>query len=166
MTWGRKWKPMRRVKTTTSSDLGITNGFRSGLEDRNAEHLVKLGCAVTYEEHTLEYPQPTKLRKYTPDFILNNGVVVETKGRFVTADRQKHILIKQAHPDLDIRFVFSNPHQTISKQSKTTYAMWCEHKGFKWAAVVVPKEWADEPPIKKRIEAANKALKWKPKKGS
>jgi hypothetical protein len=152
------------VKTKTSSDLGVTNGFRSGLEDRNAAHLDGLGVKVTYEEHTLEYPQPTKLRRYTPDFILPNGIIIETKGRFITADRQKHLLIKQAHPDLDIRFVFSNAHQTISKQSKTTYARWCEHKGFLWAAVVVPEEWINEPSSKKAVEACKKALGWKPKR--
>ena len=155
---------MRRVKTTTSSKLGIENGFRSGLEDRNAKLLLKYGVGVSYEEHTLEYPQPLKLRKYTPDFILDNGIVIETKGRFVTADRQKHLLIKAAHPDLDLRFVFSNPHQTISKQSKTTYAMWCDHKGFRWAKEEIPDAWIKEPPLKKRTEAASKALNWQPKK--
>lgn len=164
MGWKTRWKPIRRVKTTTSSKLGIENGFRSGLEDRNAALLVKYGMGVSYEEHTLEYSQPPKLRKYTPDFILDNGIIIETKGRFVTADRQKHLFIKQCHPDLDIRFVFSNPHQTISKQSTTTYAKWCEHKGFKWAAEEIPKEWINEAPTKKRVEAAQKALNWKPKK--
>lgn len=165
MIWKRQWARPRRVKTKTSSDLGIEHGFRSGLEDRNAKHLLTLGQRVVFEEHTLEYTQPGRLRRYTPDFILDNGIVVETKGRFITADRQKHILIKEAYPDLDLRFVFSNPHQTISKQSKTTYAAWCEHKGFLWADKVVPVEWTREPPIKRRIDAAAKALGWKPKKG-
>ncbi len=64
--------------------------------------------------------------------------MVETKGRFLTADRQKHILIKDQHPALDIRFVFSNPNTRISKQSKTTYAMWCETHGFLYAPKTIP----------------------------
>jgi hypothetical protein len=153
----------RKHKTKTSSDLGLEHGFRSGLEDLNAKHLIEKGQKVSYEEHSLEYSQPAKLRKYTPDFILSNGIVVETKGRFLTQDRQKHLMIKLCHPDLDIRFVFSNPNQTISKQSKTTYADWCRHKGFQCAAKVVPTAWIAEPPTVKRLNAANRALKWRPK---
>jgi Phage endonuclease I len=111
----------------------------------------------------MEYSQPAKLRKYTPDFILANGIVIETKGRFITQDRQKHLAIKECHPDLDLRFVFSNPHQTISKQSKTTYAKWCDTKGFKWAKGDVPMEWINEPPTAKRLAATKRALKWEPK---
>lgn len=152
----------RKVKTKTSTKLGLEHGFRSGLEDANAAYLVSRGQKVSYEGYTLEYTQPVKRRKYTPDFPLSNGIIIETKGRFVTADRQKHLMIKACHPDLDIRFVFSNPHQTISKQSKTTYAMWCESKGFKWAAKLIPDSWINEAPTKKRLEAAKKALGWEP----
>ena len=155
------WKRTTRVKTKTSSKVGLKHGFRSGLEDRNAKVLDELGVDVLYEQHTLEYIQPGKVRKYTPDFILPNGIVIETKGRFITADRQKHKMIREAHPDLDLRFVFSNPHQTISKQSRTTYAMWCAHLGFKWAHSEIPETWIRERPTKKRVEAAAKALGWK-----
>jgi hypothetical protein len=69
---------------------------------------------------------------------------IETKGRFMVADRQKHILIKEQHPDLDIRFVFSNPKQRISKSSRTTYAMWCEKHGFLYAKESIPNAWLKE----------------------
>ncbi|MBZ5882545.1 endonuclease I, partial [Escherichia coli] len=59
-------------------------------------------------------------------------------------DRQKHLLINAQHPELDIRFVFSNPKARISKTSQTTYADWCERHGFKYAAKVIPQEWIDE----------------------
>ena len=77
---------------------------------------------------------------YGPAY-LSNGVIVETKGRFVTADRQKHKLIKEQHPTKDIRFVFSNPNAKIGKKSTTTYAMWCDKHGFKFAKGFIPKEW-------------------------
>ena len=54
------------------------------------------------------------------------------------------ILVKQQHPELDIRFVFSNSRQKISKQSKTTYGMWCEKHGFLYADKTVPQEWLNE----------------------
>lgn len=81
---------------------------------------------------------------YTPDFVLANGIIVETKGRFITSDRQKHLMIKEQHPDLDIRFVFSNPNSKLYKGSKTTYADWCDKHGFKWAKEEIPLEWIKE----------------------
>ena len=69
------------------------------------------------------------------------ALVIETKGRFVTADRQKHLLVKEQHPDLDVRFVFQNSRARISKTSKTTYADWCNKHGFTFADKRVPEEW-------------------------
>ena len=139
----------------------MKDGFRSGLEDANAAHLLGLGQPVHYEKRTLTYVQPETFRKYTPDFILDNDIVIETKGEFKTADRQKHKMIAACHPFLDLRFVFSNPHMTISKKSNTTYAMWCDRHGFKWAAKLIPEEWTTEPTNNARKAAIRKALKWK-----
>ena len=120
------------------------DGKRSGLESQVASQLDKLGVQYTYEKDVIHYTKPQKPAKYTPDFVLPNGIIVETKGRFVTADRQKHKSIKEQHPQLDIRFVFSNPNQKIGKKSNTTYAMWCEKHGFQFAKGFVPKEWLSE----------------------
>ncbi|MFG1395891.1 PDDEXK family nuclease [Roseixanthobacter pseudopolyaromaticivorans] len=155
-----------RTKTTpplTSEARAEAEGYRSGLEEKLAAQLKKAGEPVVYEEHTLHYKQPEKPRRYTPDFILKNGIVVESKGRFVTADRQKHLFIKADHPALDIRFVFSNPNAKIGKTSKTSYAMWCGKYGFLYAARWIPQEWLDEPPDLTRIIAAGAALGWAPK---
>ena len=54
-------------------------------------------------------------RTYTPDFVLPNGIILETKGQFISDDRRKHKLIKQQHPDLDIRFVFTNSKSKLSR---------------------------------------------------
>ncbi len=108
-------------------------GFRSGLEEQIALELKQAGVDAAYESETVTYEQPAKTRKYTPDFILPNGVIIETKGRFVTADRQKHKMIKASNPGLDIRFIFSNPNARIGKKSKTTYAMWCDRYDFQYA---------------------------------
>ena len=117
--------------------------FRSGLEERTAKYLKKLKVKFTYENLKIRW-QDLRYRTYTPDFVLANGIIVETKGRFITSDRQKHLMIKEQHPDLDIRFVFSNPNSKLYKGSKTTYADWCDKHGFKWAKEEIPLEWIKE----------------------
>ena len=135
---------MPRIQRTKTSDPGLKHGYRSGLEQAVAIQLASLcGGPVKYEDpqSVIKYTPPSKVRRYTPDFVLPSGIIVETKGRFVTADRMKHLHIKAEHPDLDIRFVFSNSKQRISKTSKTTYADWCRKHGFQFADKEVPKEW-------------------------
>lgn len=121
-------------------------GFKSGLEYANALHLANLGVAVRYEPEDcrIHYVQPEKDRAYLPDFILPNGVIIECKGQFTLEDRQKHLWIKQQHPELDIRFVFSNPNEKIRKGSPTTLAKWCDKYGFKWAEKLIPTVWVKE----------------------
>ena len=135
--------PRRAPKS--AREVGLVHGFRSGLEDAVAAQLAAAGIKSDYESIRIEYVKPERKAKYTPDFPLPNGIIVETKGRFMTDDRQKHLLIKNQHPKLDIRFVFSNPNQRISKTSTTTYAMWCDKHGFIYAAKRIPEAWLKEP---------------------
>jgi hypothetical protein len=129
----------------TAKQVAIKYGFRSGLEERVAEQLDKLGIEYTYEKVKLKYIKPASSHVYTPDFQLPNGIIVETKGRFLAPDRQKHLLVKKHNPELDIRFIFSNSNARISKTSKTTYAMWCRKNGYLFSDKTIPKEWLDEP---------------------
>jgi hypothetical protein len=131
-------------KSLSRNDAGLKHGFRSGLEETTADWLVRHGIDFGFEDRVILYEKPARTSKYTPDFNLPNGLIIETKGRFVTADRQKHLLVKKQHPELDIRFVFSNSNARISKQSKTTYAMWCEKHGFKYADKTIPTAWIAE----------------------
>ena len=124
---------------------GIANGYRSGLEVRVAEQISTAGIKVEYEATKVHFMQPEKSRYYSPDFILPNGIVVETKGRFMTADRQKHKWVKEQHPNLEIRFVFSRAAQRLSKQSPTTYGAWCHQHGFQYADLLIPSFWLAEP---------------------
>lgn len=128
----------------TAKQVATKYGFRSGLEERIAEQLDQLGVEYTYEKVKLKYIKPASSHVYTPDFVLANGIIVETKGRFLAPDRQKHILVKRHNPELDIRFVFSNSNARISKASKTTYAMWCRKNGYKFADKTIPEEWLNE----------------------
>lgn len=118
----------------------IKNGYRSGLEERVSRELEDAG--VKYEYEVLKIPYDIiEQRKYTPDFVLSNNVIVETKGRFTTADRKKHLLIQKQHPDLDIRFVFQNSKAKLYKGAKSTYGQWCDKHGFMYADKSVPEGW-------------------------
>jgi hypothetical protein len=118
--------------------------YRSGLEEAVADQLKQAGIEAAYEEEKIHYVTPATPHKYTPDFRLPNGIYIETKGKFETADRKKHLLVKAQNPDLDIRFVFSRSKSTISKTSKTTYAMWCEKNGFLYSDKWIPEAWLKE----------------------
>jgi hypothetical protein len=132
-------------KQLTAKQAGVKHGWRSGLEELVGKQLDDLGVAYEYEKLTIHYTVPARKAKYTPDFeILSNGIIVETKGLWTVQDRQKHLLVRQQNPLLDIRMVFSNPRQRISKASKTTYANWCDKHGILWAAKLIPEEWIHE----------------------
>ena len=136
---------MAKKKVTKSSKwVAKKYGFKSGLEENISNQISEKGIVVEYETEQVEYIIPASSHNYNPDFKLPNGIRVETKGRFVLADRKKHLLVKEQHPELDIRFVFSNSKNKINKKSKTTYADWCEKNGFKYADKVIPDEWFDE----------------------
>ena len=135
-------KAVRQPALGTSK--AIKNGYRSGLEDRISDQLKSLSVPVKYEEFKIKYLVPESLHTYTPDFELPNGIIIESKGRFVAADRKKHLLVQQQHPKLDIRFVFSNSKAKISKGSKTSYADWCIKHGFLYADKLIPEEWINE----------------------
>lgn len=136
------------IQTLHKKGIGVRHGFRSGLEERVADQLKSLEIDFGYEtkDSVINYEKPVTQHRYTPDFTFKEPVkiIIETKGRFLTADRQKHLLIKKQHPELDIRFVFSNSRARISKSSNTTYAAWCEKHGFKYADKLIPKDWLKE----------------------
>lgn len=146
MAWKRKW-PTKHNK----------NAYRSGLEVANSKHLKAFGIPVNFETHKIPFSQPAKNRHYTPDFILPNGIIIETKGQFSSGDRQKHLWVRDQHPDLEIRFVFSYNKTKIYSGSKTTCAMWAEKYGFKYAEKLIPATWWEEP-VNPKWLAANDVL--------
>ena len=100
-----------------------------------------MGGQAQYEARTVRYQVPAAEHRYTPDFVLGNGVIVEAKGRFDAADRARHLLIRAQHPDLDIRFVFQRASLPICKGSRTTCVDWCRRHGFQYADGAVPPSW-------------------------
>lgn len=118
-------------------------GYRSGLEEDTAKFLKQKGVKFTYEEFKIKWIDP-KTKTYTPDFVLANGIIIETKGRFISTDRAKHLAVRDQYPELDIRFVFTNSRTKLYKGSKSTYGMWCDRHGFKYADRFIPDEWLKE----------------------
>jgi hypothetical protein len=132
------------------------SGRRSKFEDTIAEDLDERGIKYTYETWSYEYDEP--LRKnlarcsecgsrsllrtgwYTPDFFLENGTIIETKGRFTAADRRKMVAIQRGHPNLDIKMLFMRDNK-IHKRSDTYYSDWCMENNYDFSIGEVKEEW-------------------------
>ena len=132
---------------------------RSGLEDEVEKQLKRLKVPYRYEDAVdkVEYLIPSAFHTYNPDFVITTKsgkeIIIEAKGVWDKIDRDKHMLIRQQHPELDIRFVFSYSKGKIRKGSKTTYRDVCEGKlrtkpfkgtTWKYADKLIPREWMDE----------------------
>lgn len=138
-------KPHWTQRVNHSKAKGLQAGFRSGLEEKNAQHLERLGVPVEYETLRVPYVIPQKLHHYTPDFPLPNGIIVETKGIWDSTDRAKHLYVKLQYPELDIRLVFTRAKSPIYPGSSTTLGEWADKHGFRWAEKLIPLEWLKEP---------------------
>ena len=117
--------------------------YRSPLEALCALNFQRRGIKFEFEVDRIPY---TVERTYLPDFKLPNGIYIETKGWFKPEDRTKHLAVRKQNPDVDIRFVFDKANNKLPKGSNTTYGMWCDNYGFKWAEKIVPQSWIEEKP--------------------
>lgn len=129
--------------------------YKSKFEKRIAKQLKDAKVRFEYEKHSYKYQSKVRsaakcgacgstsivvLRSYTPDFFLDSGIIIETKGKWTAADRYKMLDVREAHPLLDIRMLFMCDNK-ISRVSKTRYSTWCEKNGLKFAVGKVPQEW-------------------------
>lgn len=121
-----------------------TGRYRSKFEATVAKALRSLGVKFGYENTKLNYVVPQRVASYTPDFVLPNGIIVECKGRFTLEDRKKMLYVIASNPDKRIRLLFQNSRVKINKNSKTTYADWCDKNGIIWAEGEIPKSWIKE----------------------
>jgi hypothetical protein len=135
------------MKKYTFNATALRLGFRSGLEAQAAQELKVAKVTYEYEakDKKLAYTKPSSKHKYNPDFSFpDSNIIIETKGIFSSADRAKMLLVRDQHPEVSIRFVFSNMNARIGKKSKTTYALWCERNGFQYANKHIPSAWIEE----------------------
>ena len=130
------WRSKSKVRRNAQK-----KGYRSGLELKVSEQLNEAKISFGYEDTVIPYTKPATKHKYTIDFRLPNGILIEAKGRWTLEDRKKHLLIKKQHPDLDIRIVFQSAKTKIRKGSKTTYGDFCDKHGIAWSEKSIPEEW-------------------------
>lgn len=146
---------MARRKVKNLKFLGYE--FKSGFELLVAKDLTAKGIKFYYEEMSIKYRLPRKLGKcmacgstkiienriYTPDFVCQNELIIEAKGRFTASDRTKMQLVIKQHPELDIRILFQYDNW-LTTAKKTRYSRWCSRNGIKWAIKTIPQSWVDE----------------------
>jgi hypothetical protein len=145
--------------------LLIQARYRNRLERGVGEQLSAAGVPFAYEREWVRYTVPEREAKYLPDFWPDDtNIIIETKGWFGrqgAKERQKLVLLKEQHPELDIRIVFSDANKRIYAGSPTTYAQWADDHGFKWATKgVVPRQWIND--LKKEREKCKQTLSPRP----
>ena len=126
-----------------------------------AEYLDTCGVEFTYETETFPYTLPVRnhkcadcgstaievLRSYTPDFFIVDNFIVEAKGIFSKADRDKMIAFRELYPDKDIRLLFY-ANRRLTRRGKKFYEDWAEEHGFKYytktSTCIFPEDWINE----------------------
>ena len=116
-----------RNKNSKKRKEAEKRGYRSSLELEVAKDLEKynINPKLIYECLVLNYIIPESKKKYTPDYVLPNGIIVEVKGYWSLEDRKKFLYVRESNPDKDIRMVFQNSKNKLRKSSKTTYSDFC-----------------------------------------
>lgn len=121
--------------------------YRSKFETSIAQQIEDMKFDVLYETDKIEYIVPEHISHYTPDFKLKTKsgkiIYIETKGKFDANDRKKQKIL-HTQLEIDIRLVFQNAYVKIAKNSRTTYADWCDKNNIQWANKYIPTEWFNE----------------------
>lgn len=131
--------------------------FRSKFEWLIALDLYERKRTWEYEAVVLDYEQKVykgvcadcgssevkSARKYTPDWLLPNGILVESKGNFTPKNRTLMLDVIEANPDRDIRMLFQADN-FMTRKKVGRYSDWCNKKGIKYAIGRIPDEWFEE----------------------
>ena len=108
--------------------------FKSKLEEKVWNSLIKEYPSVQYEPIRIKFTQPVQDRTYTPDFKTDSSkeIYLEAKGLLDLETRKKMIWVRECNPDIRIIMLFQNASNKLHRGSKTTYAMWAEANNFEW----------------------------------
>lgn len=108
---------------------------RSRLEERFEVTLKEFNVPYVYEGTKISYVVPESNHTYTVDWTIGKKLLIETKGYLSTyEERRKYILLKEQHPNMDLRFVFDNPNK-LCGGTKMSHAKWAEKYGFKFCSI-------------------------------
>ena len=150
-----RFPPLNRNTTEARRELGK---FRSRSEKRAADQLRALNIKYRFERTRVEYVKPKgtvicpncgpvsgQLKKYyLPDFELSNGVFIEVKGRFTSADRIKLKTVKKQHPNMVLCLLFDSDRLLESRRpgvQRPRYGEWANANGIPWAVKIIPDAW-------------------------
>lgn len=128
--------------------------WRSKFEEMLGRVLDGVGVAYGYETETFKIIMPavghrcakcgSKLierpTRYTPDFFLPRGRVVEAKGRFTGRDRKKALAFMAQYPKRPFALLFMRDNK-LSKKSETYYSDWCEANSVPYSIGTFKPEW-------------------------
>lgn len=119
----------------------MPNNYKSSLERSIAKDLEERNVEFEYETKKYSY---VLIRNYKPDFILPNGIHIETKGwhKGFNEALTKLKEVKAQHPELDLRIVWDRLNMKIPR-TKMTVEDWSIKNGFKYAEKTIPQEWID-----------------------
>lgn len=100
---------------------------------------------ISYEVDKFTYVIPATKHIYTPDFKLSDTVYIEGKGIMDRDDRKKMLLVTRQYPHIKFYMLFQNARKKIAKNSKTSYADWCDKNGIEWGHFPsgIPKHWLE-----------------------
>ena len=138
--------------------LSLESNYRSKLEERVAEQLESAGVRFTHESKWVPYVVPERTAKYLPDMVIDGtNILIECKGFFGggrqfggkssdgAKERHKLLLIKEQHPEIDLRLVFQRASTPIYPKSPTSYGKWATDHNIPWSDKgVVPQQWLEE----------------------
>lgn len=138
--------------------LSLESNYRSKLEERVAEQLESAGVRFTHESKWVPYVVPERTAKYLPDMVIDGtNILIECKGFFgggrqfggkssdSAKERQKLLLIKEQHPEIDLRIVFQRASTPIYPKSPTSYGKWASDHQIPWSDKgEVPQQWVDD----------------------
>lgn len=112
-----------------------TGKYKSKFEAEFAKRYPQL----EYEKDKIKYLVE---HTYNPDWKIKENTYIETKGRWTSTDRAKHLHVREQHPELTIYMVFMNPNNKLSRVSKTSYWEFCEKHNIPWATIdTIPRGW-------------------------
>jgi hypothetical protein len=122
--------------------------LRSRLEQTFATILEDNKIPYEYEAVKIAYTIPESEHVYTVDWSFpNKPILIESKGYLSDyKERHKYVLLKEQHPDMDLRFVFDNP-KKLCGGTKMTHGAWAEKYNFPYCSIKevhTIKEWLSE----------------------
>lgn len=117
--------------------------FASGYEYRVWQDARRRGLKIEYEPFTFDYERRIKggrcgdcgssitfkRARYTPDFRVNGRLLIETKGKFDAAARQRMDDFVRSRPDIPVYILFGADNWTTKRRTQR-YTEWCGERGI------------------------------------